>query len=110
MAIVNRFSSSQYKKSNAKPTPLFNRFKAPPVQLTAWTHEAKYSTDHVAINLALLPKGVREGDIAELVLLGSERHRKVLFVVKKPSKQLLEHNPELQVSSPSGAGKSWPRR
>lgn len=108
MAIVNRFSSAQYKKSNAKPTPLFNRFKAPPVQLTAWTHEAKYSTDHVVVNLSLLPKGTREGDIAELVLMGSERHRKVLFVVKAPSKKLLEHNPELQVSSFSGVDKFWP--
>lgn len=104
MAIVKRFNSVPYKKSDPEPASLYNRFKAPPVHLTTWTHEAKYSTDQVAVNLALLPDGAREGDIAELVLLGAERHKKILFIVKKPSKQLLDHNPELQVCSSFSTG------
>lgn len=70
------------------------RFKAPPVQLTTWTHEAKNCPDDVVINLSLLPAGAKEGDVAEL----KAKKKKVLFIVKKPTEEFCKLVPNLQVS------------
>lgn len=73
------------------------RYKAAPVQLTAWAHDAKNCSDEVVVDLSLLPSGTREGDVAELRLL-NHRRKKVLFTIKKPSEEFRKLLPNAQVS------------
>lgn len=75
-----------------------DKFKAAPVQLTTWSHEAKHCTDEVVVDLTLLPPGTKEGDIAELRTVGGETQQKILFVVKKAPEELIKLIPNFQVS------------
>lgn len=74
------------------------RYKAAPVQLTAWAHEAKNCSEEVVVDLSLLPPGTKEGDVAELRLLHHTR-KKVLFTIKKPSEEFRKLLPNAHVSS-----------
>lgn len=99
---ANSFSNQNHKVATTAgtPTPIedcSDRFKAQPVQLTTWTHEPRYCTDEVVVDLDLLPAGTKEGDVAELRTLTVARQQKVLFVVKKPPPELLKIVPNLQV-------------
>lgn len=100
---MQRYSSPYFQDENqvsGTSTPGHahtDKFKAAPVQLTTWSHEAKHCTDEVVIDLALLPPGTKEGDIAELRTLGGETQQKILFVVKKPPEELTKLIPNLQV-------------
>lgn len=101
---MQRYSSSSHSQyQEDRPSASFaqdefpNRFKAPPVQLTTWTHEAKNCTSEVVIDLKLLPPGTKEGDVAELRTLGQSNQRKVLFVVEKPTEEFSRTVPNLQV-------------
>lgn len=65
-----------------------SKYKAAPVQLTTWIHQAQDIEDPVQVLTSRLPLGAKEGDIMEVRKIENNGNRgnklgpKVFFVVK----------------------------
>lgn len=65
------------------------------VQLTSWTHLPQTSEDDVMVDMALLPAGAREGDVAELKSVETGVH--LYFTIKPLTDELARITPPVQV-------------
>lgn len=72
------------------------RFAEPAVNLVVWTHEPTRSSEDVLVDLSLIPNA-EYGDVAEIRTL-QPRPRKLYFIVKPLSEEVVKSLPNLQIS------------
>lgn len=95
--ISGGFSTGGVNSSPTTDDAIKNKkYQAKEVQLVSWSHAHTISEEDVMVDITLLPKDTKEGDIAEL--RSPENGLRFYFIVKPLNEELMKITPPVQVS------------